>query len=197
MISLKVTIMLWDTTRMRKSEVEQAWGICPKSHISKWQRPGLEPKPSWLGGKLDLKHDVVSSSYAMWGSRPGKICLQFVTEDKGATGRGDEEDLVLNQGPETSCAQPCPTLCNPTDCSPPGSSVHGDSPGKNTGVGFHALLQGIYPTPGIEPRPPALQVDSLPSEPPGKPLPAVWPWANDFILLSLSFFICLGLLISH
>ena len=32
------------------------------------------------------------------------------------------------------------------DCSPPGSSVHGDSPGKNTEMGFHALLQGIFPT---------------------------------------------------
>ena len=34
------------------------------------------------------------------------------------------------------------TLYNPMDCSPPGSSVHDDSPGKNTGVGCHALLQG-------------------------------------------------------
>ena len=33
-----------------------------------------------------------------------------------------------------------------TVCSPPGSSVHGDSPGKNAGVGCHALLQGIFPT---------------------------------------------------
>ena len=33
-------------------------------------------------------------------------------------------------------------------CSPPGSSVHEDSPGKNTGVGCHALLQGIFPTQG-------------------------------------------------
>ena len=32
------------------------------------------------------------------------------------------------------------------DCSPPGSSVHGDSPGKNTGVGCHALFQWIFPT---------------------------------------------------
>ena len=30
--------------------------------------------------------------------------------------------------------QLCPTLCDPTDCRPPGSSVHGDSPGNNTGV---------------------------------------------------------------
>ena len=36
--------------------------------------------------------------------------------------------------------QSCLTLCDPMDCSLPGSSVHGDSPGKNTGVGCHALL---------------------------------------------------------
>ena len=48
-------------------------------------------------------------------------------------------------------AQSCPTLCNPMDCSPPGSSVHGDSPGKNIRVGCHALLQGIFPTQGLNP----------------------------------------------
>ena len=35
---------------------------------------------------------------------------------------------------------------DPVDCSPPDSSVHGNSPGKNTGGGCHALLQGIFPT---------------------------------------------------
>ena len=35
--------------------------------------------------------------------------------------------------------QSCLTLCYPMDCSPPGSSVHGDSPGKNTGIGCCAL----------------------------------------------------------
>ena len=44
--------------------------------------------------------------------------------------------------------QSCLTLRDPMDCSPPGSSVHGDSPGKSTGVGCHALLQGIFPTQG-------------------------------------------------
>ena len=44
--------------------------------------------------------------------------------------------------------QSCPTLCNPMDCSPPGFSVPADSPGKNTGVGCHVLLQGIFPTQG-------------------------------------------------
>ena len=43
-------------------------------------------------------------------------------------------------------AQSCPTLCDPLNYRPPGSFVHGDSPGKNTGAGCHALLQGIFPT---------------------------------------------------
>ena len=45
--------------------------------------------------------------------------------------------------------QLCLTLCDPMDCSPPGSSreiLHGNFPGKNTGEGCHALLQGIFLT---------------------------------------------------
>ena len=45
-------------------------------------------------------------------------------------------------------AQMCLTLCGPMDYSPSGSSVHGESPGENTEVGCHALLQGIFPTQG-------------------------------------------------
>ena len=66
------------------------------------------------------------------------------------------------------CAVLSLSLCNPMDSSLPGSSVHGDSPGKNTGVGCHAFLQGIFPT-RDQPRSPALQLDSVPSELPGKP----------------------------
>ena len=50
-----------------------------------------------------------------------------------------------------SVAQLCPTLWDLMDCSPPGSSVHGDSPGKNPGVVCHALLQGIFPTQRSDP----------------------------------------------
>ena len=39
-------------------------------------------------------------------------------------------------------------LCDPVDCDLPSSSVHGDSPGKNIGVGCHSLLQGIFLTQG-------------------------------------------------
>ena len=48
-------------------------------------------------------------------------------------------------------AQSCLTLCDPMDCSLSSSCVHGDSPGKNIGVGCHFLLQGIFPTQGSNP----------------------------------------------
>ena len=50
------------------------------------------------------------------------------------------------------------------DCSPRGITVLGDSPGQNT-----CPPPGDLPNLGIEPRPPTLQMNSLPSEPPGKP----------------------------
>ena len=45
--------------------------------------------------------------------------------------------------------QSCLTLCNTMDCKLLGSSVHGDSPGKNTGADCHFLLQGIFLTHGL------------------------------------------------
>ena len=54
------------------------------------------------------------------------------------------EQMLCVQGAKS--LQLCLTLHDAMDCSPPGSSVHGDSPVKNTGVGCHALLQGIFLT---------------------------------------------------
>ena len=50
-----------------------------------------------------------------------------------------------------SVAQSCVTLCDPMDCSLPGSSVQGILQAKNTGVGCHFLLQGIFSTQGLNP----------------------------------------------
>ena len=64
------------------------------------------------------------------------------------------------------------TLCDPTDHTPPGSCLHGYSPGKNIGVGCQAPPPGIFPDPGIKlasPVSPALAASSLPLAPPGKP----------------------------
>ena len=65
------------------------------------------------------------------------------------------EDSSVTELPMCLCLclviQSCPALCDPMDCSLPGSSVHGDSPDKNTGLGCHGLLQGILPTHGSNP----------------------------------------------
>ena len=65
-------------------------------------------------------------------------------------------------------AQLCPTLCDSMDCSPPGSSVHEIFQAR--------ILQWVaisfcrdVPNPGIEPKSPPLQADSLPTELQGKP----------------------------
>ena len=70
-------------------------------------------------------------------------------------------DLNANVGSQetpgkSEVSQSCLTFCDPIDCSPPGSSVHGIFPGKDSGVGCHFLLQGNLPGPGMEPRSPAL-----------------------------------------
>ncbi|CAN0506048.1 unnamed protein product [Rangifer tarandus platyrhynchus] len=77
------------------------------------------------------------------------------------------------------------------DYSLPGSSAHGDSPGKNIGVSSHSPLQGIFMTQRLNP---ALWADSLPSKPPGKPkntgvgslslLQGIVPtWESNWVLL--------------
>ena len=89
-----------------------------------------------------------------WGLRMGDLSLLFHRDLFSRL-----EDTILPSLPlrfftrAVLClvAQSCPTLCDPMNCSPPGASVHGDSPGKNTGVGYHALSQGIFPTQGSNP----------------------------------------------
>ena len=88
------------------------------------------------------------TSAGWWAERKK---LQTRKSPEMAEAKGNQthiaEDAVL-----CLVTQSCPTLCDPMDCSLPGSSVHGDSPRKNTGVGCHALLQGIFPTRGSNPR---------------------------------------------
>ena len=67
-------------------------------------------------------------------------------------------------------AQSCPTVCKFHGLQPARFLCPWDSPGKKTGMGCHFLLQGDLADPGIEPGSPALQADSLSSEPRGKPL---------------------------
>ena len=68
-------------------------------------------------------------------------------------------------------SQLCSTLCDPMDCSLPRLLCPWDFPSKNTEVGCRALLQGIFPTQGLNLASvsPALGGGFLTTEPPGKP----------------------------
>ena len=62
-------------------------------------------------------------------------------------GSGFSSDLRVHTRSLLSCL----TLCDSMGYSPLGSSVQKDCPGKNTGVGCHALIQEIFPTQGSNP----------------------------------------------
>ena len=88
------------------------------------------------------------------GSNPR--LLHWQVDSKPLDNQGSPRPFIFKaEQPETSglciVAQSCPTPWDPMDCSPPGSSVHGDSSGKNAKVGCHALLQGIFSTQGSNP----------------------------------------------
>ena len=69
-------------------------------------------------------------------------------------------NIFLHPAP-AKLLQSCLTLCDPMDYSLPDSSVHGIFSGKNTGVGCHFLLQGIFLT--------CFSGIAFTAEPPGKP----------------------------
>ena len=85
-----------------------------------------------------------------------KLRLQFRQKESNLGGMSEKQKLMkhkengdyLGMCVCVKVTQSLPTLCKPMDCSPPGSSLHVDSPGKNTGVDCHFLLQGIFPTQG-------------------------------------------------
>ena len=122
----------------------------------------LYVKPKSQAGSLILSRVLCSS----WAQRLSMFPISLITRNslhsasmtfpkvQWADSR-KRNSAVLGQGPgslsrDMMClvTQWCPTLCNPMDCSPTGSSVLGDSPDKNTRVGCHAFLQGTFPTQG-------------------------------------------------
>ena len=83
----------------------------------------------------------------------------------------DEEELNWKKGikREVKVAQSCPSLCDLMDCSPPGSSVHGILQARILERVVIPFSRESFLDSVIEPGSPALQADSLPSEPPEKP----------------------------
>ena len=133
----------WPQCRKRVSEVLNLWVLQVVRNDSVCRSPFK------LGTRLKGVKEKESNEL----NQPGASCL----EEPRVWSPANRTDW------EVKVAQLCLTLCNPMKCSP------WNYPGQNTGVGSRSLLQGYLPNPGIEPRPPTLQVNFLPVEPEGKP----------------------------
>ena len=158
-------------TRSKGSHLLSLLGACPGLLSPKLSVPKSGPclpPPSLSGtGRTRMlgTHPLKPSDSAVMAGHVGSMPPWAFVSILWTLGMGDLQIYVAAKTVSgVKEARSCPSLCDPMDCSPPGSSVHGDSPGKTTGVDCHALLQGIFQTPGIEPRSPQLQADSLPSE---------------------------------
>ena len=80
----------------------------------------------------------------------GFICVKIQKKKKKRRKKMITPSFSVRCWAVLSCSL-CPTLRDLMDCSPPRFTVHGDSSGKNAGVGCHALLQGIFPAQGLNP----------------------------------------------
>ena len=80
------------------------------------------------------------------------------------------EKIILYINRHCLVTKSCPTLCDPTDYCPPGSSVHGILQARLLQWVKPVLSLGNLPDPGIQSTPPAVACRFFTSEPPGKPI---------------------------
>ena len=88
-----------------------------------------------LQGLIEREHSKLSLQKKFWG---------FILYNAHSSC----QNLIIKLCMHELSLQSCPPHCDLMDCSPPSSSVHGDSPGKNTEVDCYAFLQGIFLTQG-------------------------------------------------
>ena len=121
---------------------QEYWSGLPFPSPGELPDPGIEPRSP------ALQADALTSE------PPGKPTLQQENRlNEKPRHRNEQRPFTATRKSESEVAQSCPTLCNAMDCSLPDSSCPWDSPGKNTGVGCHFLLQGSFPTQGLNPGP--------------------------------------------
>ena len=113
------------------SNSSRSHGLYPTRLLCPW---GFSRQEYWSGLPCPSPGDLPNP-----GNEPRSLTLQVNSLPSESPGKPKNTGVGEWVGEVT---QLCLTLCDPMDCSPLGSSVHGDSPGKNTGAGCHALLQG-------------------------------------------------------
>ena len=126
-----VTIQFWYCSWKTRTCKQWVW-LCSKKAVFTKTSSNQDPLETWTPYQL-------MSSFSFF--------FFFLTPKK----QNPSKIYWFAQAHVCLVTRSCPTLCDPMDLSLPGSSVHGDSPGKNTGVGCPAFVQGIFPTQGLNP----------------------------------------------
>ena len=98
----------------------------------------------------DSTGSSAGGSTSAWLPKPGSnaLILRSKLQAQRSSQRAHSSCEDEEEEEEEEVAQLCLTLCDPMDCSLPGSFSPWNFPGKSTGVGCHCLLQGIFPNQG-------------------------------------------------
>ena len=139
-------IFLCVTCYAQYDHLQIQW-CCPQRHYFMTEQHSLHMCTTSLFTHLLTDSLVASRSLLLkvlqWRWEACTFTLLFSSVHSQVWDCGYDSFVFWNLNALCLVIQLCLTLWDPMDCSPPGSSVHGYCPGKNTGVGCHALLQGI------------------------------------------------------
>ena len=106
-----------------------------------------DERPWWLHTTVWMY--VIPQNCALKYDQNGKFCVIYILAHRnGLINSHNNQCAMLSCSVVSDSVTPWSRvwLCDPMNCNPPGSSVHGDSPSKNTGMRCHTLLQGIFLT---------------------------------------------------
>ena len=120
----------------------------PDAGKSEGRRRRERQRIRWLGGHHQLNgHEF--EQVPGGGEQGSLICFSPGGRKESDMTEHLNNNNIIGHWVHAKSLWSCPTLCNPMDCNPPSSSVQGILQARITGVGCHALLQGIFPTQGL------------------------------------------------
>ena len=142
----------------RETHSSAKWNNMKEKEVTYRRLLSDQTREAWeVDEEMDVVLGLIQSSWS-WEQYFLPLCVPFSYLEKG-----DEMPMRLYLMDWVLVAQWCLTLCDPMDCSLPGSSVRARIL-EWVSISFS---RGLFSNPGIKPGGPALQADSLPSEPPG------------------------------